>query len=165
MRWLVWRVCGEGPSGLGVGGCGSVSVLQPWSAKVSICSSALSSLFSAFCPQDWALEPASHGELTAIPGRNVQGTGSRYWLLLFPTPFSCREIRRLWEAASLLHLVHRPIPRVLNCASSFAQIPYADVLVCSLGVYCWVLDVQLIVKRGEIWRWLSLCHISPFFHI
>lgn len=63
---LSQRVGERGPLVWG-GGCGSASVLQAWWVNINCC-------FSAFHPDDWALPPVGLGELTTIPGRNVQET-------------------------------------------------------------------------------------------
>ena len=79
-----WRVWGEWPSGLGVGGCGSASILQLRLVKINSCFSAIStflpSLFLCLLPW-WLGTAAGRVELTALSDTAVQGT-----LLTFSSP-------------------------------------------------------------------------------
>lgn len=135
----------------GIGSCSSAFVLQPWLIKINLCHLC----FIALCPDDWALPLAAWSS---------QLYNTRLFMelpTLFPLSLLLQELQ-LWEVASLFLSVHHPTLGVLTCGSSYTQISYSDVLVCSLGDFCWVLDFQfIVVYRGKIQGHFSFHYVSP----
>lgn len=120
---------------------GSVSqppLWHPWLLRHSFCSSVLSYCL-AFCPDPWALLHGTHWCLRQGYGRN--------WLQIFP----------FLSAGSPGCVVgffvspNQP-PKLTGFWPFEALITYSDLFECTLSVICWVLEVQFIISREEVWE-------------
>nr|KAF6418695.1 hypothetical protein HJG63_008737 [Rousettus aegyptiacus] len=120
-----WRIWGEGPSGVGVGGCVSASVLQPWLIKINCCFSAIpTSLLSVMTgPCRWSC---------GAPSSPRQGCSGILPHLLSSLLFQGALAAR----GSFLFLpVHHLTSSILTCGNSHMCRSHAQKYWCAVWVF------------------------------